>query len=103
VTNPLGVIGCWLTLDGAIPTTDLTDFGTTPTARWAKRVGATRNWCRLIQLSGEDGISNSPDDRVLMAGGGNSYGDPANIGGEPTTPSSEIVILPNSTTKQPTP
>ncbi len=101
--NPFGVIGCWLTVDGAIPTTDLANFGTTPNARWARRVGATRVWGTLIPLAGEDGIIYSADDRVLIAGGGTDYGDPVNVGGEPTAPSTEIFLMPGSLTKTPSP
>ncbi len=102
-TNPYGVIGCWLTADGAIPTTDLANFGTTPTTGWARRIGATRVWGTLIPLAGEDGIIYSADDRVLLAGGGTDYGDPVNVGGEPTAPSTEIFIMPGSLNKSPSP
>ncbi len=103
VNNPLGVIGCWLTLDGAMPSTDRSFYGSTPPSRWARRVGATRNWAKLVPVAGEDGIVYSTDDRVLLTGGGNEYGDAINVGGEPTSPSCEILIMPGSTSKSPVP
>jgi len=103
LTNPFGIIGCWLGMDGAIPTIDRSLYATTPPARWARRVGASRVWCAFTPVAGEDGIIHSPDDRVLMTGGGTDYGDPINVGGEPTTPSAELVIMPGSLTKKPSP
>ncbi|HVR74970.1 MAG TPA: hypothetical protein VMT52_11585 [Planctomycetota bacterium] len=101
--NRLGVIGCWLHLDGAIPTVDLSNFGSTAPTRWAKRFGIFRAWPAIMAVAGEDGIIESVDDRVLLAGGGTEYGDPVSVGSEPTTPSCEILILPGSNSKQPSP
>lgn len=101
--NPLGVIGCWLHLDGALPTVDLSNFGTTQSNRWAKRFGLARVWTAIMAVAGEDGIIDSVDDRVLLAGGGTEYGDEASVGSEPTTPSCEVLILPGGNSKQPSP
>lgn len=102
-TNPLGIVGHWLTLDGAIPTVDLSVFGNTSPNRWGKRVTRQRAWGRNAPVAGQDGIINTPDDRLLLTGGGKDYGDPASVGGEPATPSSELLLLPGSNTKTPSP
>jgi hypothetical protein len=94
------VIGCWLTFDGQIPTTDIDVFGTTATNRWARPVAGRRVWYKNIPVAGEDGILNSPDDRILLAGGGQDYGS---AGGEPTSPSSEIFLPPGVNTNAPSP
>jgi hypothetical protein len=101
--NPFGVIGCWLLLDSVLPTTDLSGYATTQPPLWGRRVGATRVWHRMTSTAGEDGITNSPDDRVIIVGGGNEYGDAINVGGEPTSPSAELVILPGAPNKTPSP
>ena len=51
-----------------------------------------RIYPKLVAIAGEDGIIGTPDDRVLIAGGGL---DPID-GGEPSIPSSEIVVIPGS-------
>jgi hypothetical protein len=101
-SNPTGLIGSWLTLDGQLPTTELTapPYSGTPTARWGQPQGDVRVWYRNIPLPGEDGILNTPDDRIILAGGGKSYDAP---GGEPTTPSAEIFLQPGGNTTVPSP
>jgi len=101
--NPLGTIGCWLTLDGTIPTIDRVGFGGTPQNRWAQMTSPSRVWCKNTAVPGEDGIINTPDDRVLIVGGGVRYGDGFSIGGEPATPSAEILVPPGAANPQPTP
>lgn len=100
--NPTGIIGSWLSLDGQLPTTEFTapPYSGTPTARWGRPRGNYRVWYRNIPLPGEDGILNTPDDRILMAGGGKSYDAP---GGEPTTPSAEIFLQPGGNSNVPSP
>jgi len=98
--NPTGVIGCWLTMDGALPTTDMSNYQTTPESRWARANGIQRVFGKNITLAGEDGIMNTPDDRILLAGGGIDYYGP---GAEPTTPSAEICLPPGSTNTAATP
>ena len=106
-TNPLGIIGCWVTLDGKIPTPGLTPdtflngFGDLRTpARWAKNVASTRIFCHNMRVAGEDGVIDTPDDRMLLTGGGLDY---FQIGGEPTAPSAELLVIPGANTKTPTP
>ena len=103
--NPLGVIGTWLTLDGQIPTIDRTLFGNTiARSRWGKTVATARIWHRCIPIAGVDGVLNSPDDRILLAGGGTSYGVArVDLGGEPTAPSAEIFLTPNVNSEKPSP
>ncbi|MBI4602454.1 MAG: hypothetical protein HY721_10895 [Planctomycetes bacterium] len=101
--NPLGVIGCWLTLDGAIPTADLTGFRSTAPELWARSAAPRRVYGRNVPLAGEDGRIHTPDDRVLLAGGGESFGGPDWIGGEPASPSAEILVVPGSTSATPSP
>ena len=99
--NPTGVIGTWLTLDGFIPTVDMSLYGSTPQAtRWARAVADRRVYYKNIPVAGEDGILNTPDDRILLAGGGIDY---PGFGSEPTTPSAEIFLPPNINTNAPTP
>jgi len=84
-------IGCWLTLDGAIPTTSDANLGTTSSNRWAMQVAEVRVWCVNTPVAGEDGIINTVDDRVLLTGGGVLYSpDSLSVGGEPATPSTEV-------------
>jgi hypothetical protein len=99
-TNPTGVVGTWLTLDGFIPTTDLTQYANTATARWGQAAGINRVFGTNIQQAGQDGIMNSADDRILLAGGGTDY---QSFGGEPTTPSAEIFLPPNVNSNVPSP
>lgn len=94
--NPAGVIGCWLNLDGQIPTVDLTYYGTTPVARWARQVAPARVFNVNLPLPGEDGILDTPDDRILLAGGGQDY---VSLGGEPTIPSAEVLVPPKASEK----
>jgi hypothetical protein len=69
--NPLGVIGTWLTLDGTIPTVGTEGFGENVSpARWAKMIAPRRIFGANLKTAGEDGILNTFDDRVLLAGGG---------------------------------
>jgi hypothetical protein len=103
VNNPLGTIGCWLTLDGVIPTVSLTGFGNTPVNRWAQMTAPSRIWGTNTQIPGEDGLLNTPDDRILLAGGGVEYTNGMSIGGEPTSPSAEILIPPGAANPAPSP
>ena len=103
--NPLGVIGTWLTLDGQIPTIDRSLFGNTiARSRWGKTVATARIWHRCIPIAGVDGVLNTPDDRILLAGGGTSYGVArVDLGGEPTAPSAESFLPPNVNSEKPSP
>ena len=90
--NPTGVVGTWLTLDGKLPTTDRIGFADIDPGIWPSSK-AHRIYPRLITVAGEDGIINTPDDRVLFTGGGQSALD---FGGEVTAPSAEVLLLPKS-------
>ncbi|MCZ6793897.1 MAG: hypothetical protein O7J95_09835, partial [Planctomycetota bacterium] len=79
-------------IDGDV-SRSIDDFSTTPANRWGPHQGERRVFHQLIQLPGVDGIPNTFDDRLLLAGGGKSYPD---NGGEPTSPSSEIFLPPGS-------
>ncbi len=96
-TNPLGIVGTWLTLDGAIPTVDLNFFSTTQQSRMAHMTAGWRVYALNIAIPGVDGIINTVDDRVLLSGGGT---DGRFVGAEPAAPSCEILLPPgvNSTT-----
>jgi hypothetical protein len=90
-TNPLnflGIVGVWFTIDGMM-THNIEDFGTTPNSRWAQSRGYARIYTKCIQLPGVDGIRDTPDDRILLSGGGSA-------GGETTSPSAEIFLTPGS-------
>ena len=103
VDNPLGTIGCWLTLDGVIPTVDRAGFGDTPVNRWAQMTAPSRVWGTNTRVPGEDGILNTPDDRILLVGGGVEYDNGLSIGGEPASPSAEILIPPGAANPEPSP
>ena len=90
-SNPLGILGCWLILDGDIPTVGLGNFGTTPTNNWARKPSSGRVYAVNLAVPGEDGITNTPDDRILLSGGGS---DGQFQGEEPTNPSAVILIPP---------
>jgi len=105
-TNPLGVIGCWFTLDGQIPVPGLepseflNGFGDFRTpSRWARNVAPTRIFCHNLRVAGEDGVIDTPDDRLLLTGGGLDY---PQVGGEPSAPSAELLVIPGSNDKTPT-
>ena len=98
-SNPTGVLGTWLALDGGYPSTDRIGYGDTTFSytpgtqgKWPHNL-AHRNYCRNISVAGEDGIFDTVDDRVLCSGGGQ---DPFNQGGEPSVPSTELIIIPKS-------
>ncbi len=90
--NPTGVVGTWLTMDGKLPSTDRVGFADTNEQFWPSNL-APRVLPRLISLPGEDGISGTPDDRVLFTGGGQNGLD---LGGEVSAPSAEIFLNPKS-------
>jgi hypothetical protein len=116
-TNPLGVVGCWFTLDGSPNVPELSNFGIpvpgltpqeflrgfgdfrTP-SRWARNVAATRIFCVNMRVAGEDGVIDTADDRLLLTGGGLDY---AQTGGEPSAPSSELLVIPGANSNTPTP
>jgi len=102
--NPLGTIGCWLTLDGVIPTVNRMGFGDTlEQNRWGQMNAAQRVWSSNTPLPGEDGIINTPDDRILLAGGGVEYTVGLGIGGEPVSPSAEVLVPPGAVNPTPSP
>jgi len=94
-TNPqnyLGIVGAWFTIDGNI-TSDMLSWGTTPQNRWPENKGLERAYTTCLQIGGVDGIIGSYDDRILLAGGGKSFGA---FGGEPTAPSAEVFLPPGN-------
>ncbi len=91
--NPVGVIGTWFAIDGLFPDTTIDGFGDTPLAEFAVMRAGERAWTRITPIAGEDGIDDTVDDRVLFAGGGS---DPFGPGGEPSFPSSEILLMPGT-------
>jgi len=97
-TNPLGILGCWLVLDGDIPTTDFTNFGTTPPNNWARKPANARVYPINLPVPGEDGIIGTPDDRIALTGGGS---DGQFQGGEPTSPSTSILVPPGANSRTP--
>lgn len=96
--HPTGVVGAWLTLDGSIPTVDLTAYGSTQASGWARSRAERRVFCRNVQIAGEDGLFNTTDDRILLTGGGTSY---PQTGGVPTIPSAEILLPPRVNEREP--
>lgn len=92
LTNPTGVVGCWLALDGKLPSHNRIGFGDVDPIIWAHN-NADRTYVALVAIAGEDGIVNTTDDRVLFTGGGQNGLD---FGGEASVPSSELVIIPQS-------
>lgn len=99
-SNPLGIVGTWLTLDGEIPTVDLNFFGTTQASRMAHMTASWRVYAFNIAIPGTDGIINTVDDRVLLSGGGT---DGRFAGAEPAAPSAEILLPPNVNSTTPSP
>ena len=90
--NHLGIVGTWFTVDGNI-TSDMLSWGTTPQNRWPENKGLERVYTTCLQIGGVDGIIGSYDDRILLAGGGKSFGA---FGGEPTAPSAEVFLPPGN-------
>ena len=90
--NYLGIVGTWFTIDGNI-TSDMLSWGTTPQNRWPENKGLERAYTTCLQIGGVDGIIGSYDDRILLAGGGKSFGA---FGGEPTAPSAEVFLPPGN-------
>ena len=90
--NYLGIVGAWFTIDGNI-SAEMTDWGTTSPNRWPENKGGERCYVTCLQIGGVDGIIGTYDDRILLAGGGKSYGSQ---GGEPTSPSAEVFLPPGS-------
>ena len=90
--NYLGIVGTWFTIDGNI-TADMLSWGTTPQNRWPENKGLERAYTTCLQIGGVDGIIGSYDDRILLAGGGKSFGA---FGGEPTAPSAEVFLPPGN-------
>ena len=80
------------TIDGNI-TSDMLSWGTTPQNRWPENKGLERAYTTCLQIGGVDGIIGSYDDRILLAGGGKSFGA---FGGEPTAPSAEVFLPPGN-------
>ena len=99
-SNPLGVLGCWLILDGDIPTAGFGNFGTTPTNNWARKPSSGRVYCMNLAIPGEDGIIRTADDRVLLSGGGS---DGRFQGEEPTNPSAVVFVPPFANVANPIP
>lgn len=95
-SNPLGIVGTWLSLDGDYPTLDDSRFSTTSPDSWARMVAANRVYARIMAIPGADGLIGTPDDRILLSGGGAAGGAG---GGEPAAPSAEVFLPPglNST------
>ena len=90
--NYLGIVGAWFTIDGNIGS-DMTTWGTTSPNRWPENKGVERCYVSCLQIGGVDGIIGTYDDRILLAGGGKSFGA---FGGEPTSPSAEVFLPPGS-------
>ena len=107
--NRLGIVGAWFTIDGNITSSgpmrvitaddadgmsdDILSWGTTPQNRWPENKGLERVYTTCLQIGGVDGIIGSYDDRILLAGGGKSFGA---FGGEPTAPSAEVFLPPGN-------
>ncbi len=94
-TNPMGVVGTYLAVDGKYPTTDRIGFADVPfppNGTWGIVI-AHRLMASLIATAGEDGVYDTVDDRVLHIGGGQ---EPDGSGGEPSAPSAEVFIMPLS-------
>ncbi|MEM7262444.1 MAG: hypothetical protein AAF488_10680 [Planctomycetota bacterium] len=69
--NPTGVIGTWLQADEQVPDDEFDGFGETTDITGVlrrARVGHT-----LTRLAGVDGADGTPDDRVLVVGGGSDF------------------------------
>ena len=99
-SNPLGIVGTWLTLDGELPTVDLNFFGTTQASRMAHMTAGWRVYSLNMAIPGTDGIVGTVDDRVLLSGGGT---DGRFVGAEPAAPSAEVLLPPNVNSSTPSP
>lgn len=91
--NPLGVVGCFFAMDGAVPADGALGFGDTLLGGWPTMESIVRHWGKITMVAGPDGVLNSQDDRALLVGGGSEWGTNA-VGGDPSAPSAEIVIMP---------
>lgn len=87
--HPTGIVGSWLAAD-LFPAEDTFDNYGPAVPDGGPILPDATIYHSLSQLPGEDGILNTPDDRVLVAGGGDSW---IATGGEPTGVSS-LVFLP---------
>jgi hypothetical protein len=106
--NPLGVIGCWLNLDGKLPTGVLPEPQPAlppnfreqlSTNQWAQSVAIARVFHTSCPVAGVDGVAGTFDDRMLIAGGGDDY---SFFGGEATAPSCELLLPPGVNDTEPT-
>ncbi len=88
--NYLGIIGAWFTIDSDVARS-MDSWGTSPQTRWPENRGFARTYVTCLKVGGVNGILGDYDDRILLAGGGRSYGA---AGGEPTSPSAEIFLPP---------
>jgi hypothetical protein len=100
--NPTGLLGTWLNADSAIPgiiewNPDDVGLGfdndadaTIPRGNMLK----ARVFHTLTQLGGEDGIVNTPDDRILVTGGGENY--ITVFGGDVISLSCEVFLPPGA-------
>ncbi len=93
--NPTGVVGTWLLLDGDIPTTDASLFGTTPVPGELPSIDIPHVWTQVLTVAGPDGVDNTPDDRPVIIGGAGG----ANMG-DPSIPSTELLIQPGQGVQQ---
>jgi len=97
--NPAGIVGCFLVTDGDVPANDwngfagLWPFPETQEAYELFAMEAPRAWFAMAVIGGVDGVLDTSDDRVLLAGGGGVDGLGKN-GGMPIVPSAEIYVPP---------
>ena len=79
---------------------DLNFFGTTQSSRMARMTAGWRVYPSNLAITGVDGVINTPDDRVLLSGGGT---DGRFAGAEPAAPSAEMLLPPNVNDLTPSP
>lgn len=85
--NPTGVTGAYLKSDEAVPRTSLSDYAQSLQLSGTLPEGTVLH--TMSQIPGEDGFLNTPDDRVAIIGGGDSW---LSTGGEPVAISCSIFV-----------
>lgn len=92
-TNPTGIVGFWLNVDAIVPDGDTFGFAGPDAASMNPLIAPTegRVYHTASLIPGPDGVLGTDDDRVLIAGGGNSS---MLHGGDPVSVSAEIFVQP---------
>ena len=69
-----------------------TGFPIVPSSGAKQYKGVQEAGVKIVQTQGE--VAHSVDDLFLHMGGGNEHGDASHVGGEPTSPNAELLVMP---------